>query len=87
MLTPLTAAQVVGTDLSFGLFLSVIGGGFHIASGHFGSEMLLKLIIGGVVGAFAGAMLAGVLPSRPLRIVLCVALASLGAELCWRALV
>ncbi len=87
MLTPLTAAQVVGTDLSFGLFLSVIGGGFHIVSGHFGTEMLLKLIIGGVLGAFAGATLAGILPSRPLRIVLCVALASLGAELCWRALV
>jgi uncharacterized membrane protein YfcA len=84
-LTPLTPAQVVGTDLSFGLVLSVIGGGFHLFSGHFETAMLLKLIIGGVLGAFAGASLGGVLPPRPLRIVLCIALASLGAELCWKA--
>ncbi len=85
-LTPLTPAQVVGTDLSFGLFLSVIGGGFHIASGHYDSMMLVKLIVGGLAGSFTGAWLAGILPPRPLRIVLCVALASLGAELCWRAI-
>ena len=85
-LTPLTPAQVVGTDLSYGLLLSVIGGGFHMLSGHFGSGMLLKLIVGGLFGAFAGATLSGVLPPRPLRVLLCVALVSLGAELCWKAL-
>jgi len=86
-LTPLTPAQVVGTDLSFGLLLSVIGGGLHILSGHYGSAMLAKLIVGGLFGAFAGANLAAILPSKPLRIVLSVWLVSLGGELCWKALV
>jgi len=86
-LTPLTPVQVVGTDLSFGLVLSMVGGGLHLLSGHYGSGVLLKLILGGLFGAFAGANLAAILPSKPLRIVLSVCLVTLGAELCWRALV
>jgi uncharacterized membrane protein YfcA len=46
-LTPLTPVQVVGTDLSFGLVLSMIGGGLHLLSGHYGSAVLVKLILGG----------------------------------------
>src|SRR5271169_5139969 len=45
-LTLLTPVQVVGTDLSFGLVLSMIGGGLHLLSGHYGSAVLLKLILG-----------------------------------------
>jgi uncharacterized membrane protein YfcA len=85
-LTPLTPVQVVGTDLSFGLVLSIIGGGLHLLSGHYGSAVLLKLILGGLFGAFAGANLAAILPSKPLRIVLSVCLVTLGGQLCWRAL-
>jgi uncharacterized protein len=85
-LTPLTPIQVVGTDLSFGLVLSIVGGGLHLLSGHYGSAVLLKLILGGLFGAFAGANLAAILPSKPLRIVLSVCLVTLGGELCWRAL-
>ena len=85
-LTPLTPIQVVGTDLSFGLLLSAVGGGTHILSGHFDSPLLLKLILGGLFGAFAGANLSAILPPKPLRIVLSVWLVSLGGQLCWRAL-
>ncbi len=85
-LTPLTPAQVVGTDMLFGLVLSVIGGGFHFAAGHYDKVMVVRLIIGGVAGAFAGANLSALLPSRPLRIGLSLWLASMGAQLCWRAL-
>jgi uncharacterized membrane protein YfcA len=85
-LTPLTPVQVVGTDLSFGLVLSIIGGGLHILSGHYGAAVLVKLILGGLFGAFAGANLAAILPSKPFRIVLSVCLVTLGGQLCWRAL-
>jgi uncharacterized protein len=85
-LTPLTPAQVVGTDVLFGLVLSVVGGGFHFSAGHCDKAMVIKLIIGGIAGVFTGANLSAILPSRPLRIGLSLWLASMGAELCWRAL-
>ncbi len=85
-LTPLTPAQVIGTDLSFGLVLSAIGGGLHLSSGHFEAGLLLKLIPGGLIGAIAGANLSAILPSKPLRILLSIWLVSMGGELCWKAL-
>ncbi len=85
-MTTLTAAQVVGTDMVFGLVLSTLGGGLHFFSGMYDLPMLIKLAAGGVVGVLAGAKLSSVIPSRPLRIVLSVWLAFLGLQLCWKAL-
>ncbi|HWC00504.1 MAG TPA: sulfite exporter TauE/SafE family protein [Bryobacteraceae bacterium] len=84
--TTLTPAQVIGTDMFFGLVVSLVGGGFHVFAGHNDSAMLVKLLAGGLTGAFAGANLSAILPSRPLRIGLSLWLASMGAQLCWRAL-
>jgi uncharacterized membrane protein YfcA len=85
-LTNLTPAQVVGTDMVFGLVLSVCGGSLHFSADHFDSNVLWKLIVGGVVGVISGAMLSGIIPPRPLKVGLTVWLASLGTQLCWRAL-
>lgn len=85
-LTPLPAASVVGTDVVFGLALSLIGGSFHMSAGHYQSAILIRLIIGGIAGALIGANLLSVLPSRPLRVALSAWLACLGAQLCWQAL-
>src|SRR5689334_1627529 len=63
-LTTLTPAQVVGTDMLFGLATSLVGGGFHFGAGHYNAALLLKLIIGGLAGAFAGATLSNMIPSR-----------------------
>jgi uncharacterized membrane protein YfcA len=85
-LTSLTAAQVVGTDMAFGLVTSIIGGGFHFGAGHYNATLLMQLIIGGLAGAFAGAGLSSVVPGRALRLALSVWLVLIGAQLCWRAL-
>jgi uncharacterized membrane protein YfcA len=84
-LTRLTPAQVVGTDMVFGLVLSLLGGGLHFSAGHYDATILPKLIIGGVVGALMGATLSSIVPARPLRLGLSVWLATLGAQLCWKA--
>ena len=84
-MTPLAPAQVVGTDVMFGLALSLIGGGFHLFQGHYQSAILIRLVIGGIVGALIGANLLSVLPSRPLRLALSAWLACMGAQLCWQA--
>ena len=85
-LTTLTAAQVVGTDMVFGFTVSTIGGGLHVLAGEYDTAMLIKLVIGGVAGAFTGALLSSVIPPRPLRLGLSVWLAILGIQLCWKAL-
>lgn len=84
-LTRLSTVQVVGTDVLFGLALSLLGGGFQMATGGYDPTVLTQLIIGGVFGALIGPNVAVWLPSKPLRVALCLWLASLGTVLCWRA--
>ena len=84
-LTSLTPAQVVGTDLCFGLVVSSVGGVWHLSAGDYNSTLLLGLVLGGLAGVLLGAWLSSILPARPLRAVLSVALFFLGIELCWKA--
>src|SRR5438477_1554201 len=46
--TALTPPEVVGTDLAFGLLLSVFAGGIHASMSGVPWAMLLKLLIGGI---------------------------------------
>ena len=85
-MTRLTTAEVVGTDVLFGLVLSLAGGGISLGLGNYHAALVIKLSAGGILGAFAGANLLSVLPSRPLRVALSLWLVSLGGQLCWRAL-
>lgn len=82
--TPLVAAQVVGTDLVFGLVLSAVGGGLHLTVGEWSPPLLRSLVLGGLPGALVGARLATVLPARALRVVLLVWLVYLGSQLFYR---
>jgi hypothetical protein len=86
-LTPLDAAAVVGTDLAFGLCLSLIGGTLHLASGGLDTPLLTRLILGGLLGAMAGTILASRIPARSLRLGLSVWLFAIGVQLCWQAAV
>jgi uncharacterized membrane protein YfcA len=85
-ITRLSAAEVVGTDVLFGLALSLAGGGISLGAGNYHAALALKLSLGGVAGAFVGANLLSILPSRPLRVALSLWLVSLGGQLCWRAI-
>src|SRR5579864_2156889 len=82
-ITSLTAAQVVGTDLFFGLCVSLVGSGFQLTAGNYDAAILTKLIIGGVFGAFGGTYLAAIAPQRVFRVALSLWLISLGIQLCW----
>ncbi len=79
--TKLTAAEVVGTDLCFGLGLSAIGGFIQVGAGNYDAALLLKLVVGGLAGAFTGSLLAGRVAQRPLRVALLVMLVVLGCQL------
>jgi uncharacterized protein len=85
-MTSLTPAEVVGTDVFFGLGLSLVGGGLHWSAGHGVGLLLGKLLAGGIFGGFLGTYAATSIPARPLRAALCVWLIFIGGQLCWRAL-
>src|SRR5271165_1809833 len=59
-LTPMSAGQVVGTDVLFGLGLSLAGGGISLGMGNYDGTLVLKLAAGGLLGAFAGTYLAAI---------------------------
>ena len=79
-LTPLLPAQVVGTDIAFGFFVSLIGSGAHWFSHASNPGLLLQLIAGGALGAIGGTILSTRVPRRPLRFALLVWLLILGVQ-------
>jgi uncharacterized protein len=85
-MTTLDASQVVGTDLVFGLCLSVVGGGMHVFGGSYDGALLLKLVLGGLFGAVAGSWVAPSLPNRQLRVALAALLLIVGTLFCVRPL-
>src|SRR5579884_73832 len=79
--TPLTALEVIGTDLCFGLGLSFAGSVIQLGAGNYDAILLLKLVAGGVCGAICGSLLAGKIAPRPLRVGLLLTLILLGFQL------
>jgi uncharacterized membrane protein YfcA len=84
--TTLTAGEIVGTDVLFGLALSLGAGGIHLTHGNVDGAVLQQLLYGGIPGAVLGAYLATVVPNRGLRKALAVWLIYLGLNLCWKGL-
>ena len=85
-LTPLDVRRVVGTDLAFGLCLSVVGGALHLHTAGLNASLLINLIVGGVLGGMVGAGLASRIPVRAMRLALSLWLLAMGVQLCWHAL-
>jgi len=85
--TSLLPAEVVGTDIAFGLLLSVFAGGIHASMSGVPWPMLWKLLLGGVPAVLIGTQLISVLSPRKMRLVLCVWLVYIGGQLSWRGIV
>lgn len=77
------AAQVVGTDLFFGLVLAVIGSTAHWALGSISLPVLLRFVAGGVPGVVLGCLLASKVPARKLRSVIALVAIAAGLQLAW----
>jgi uncharacterized membrane protein YfcA len=84
-LTNLPTSQVVGTDLAFGLVITLVGSGVHMFGGHYAAAILTKMIIGGIIGAIVGSALAPKIPSRYLRLALSAWLIIIGFKFCYDA--
>ena len=84
-MTELTATQVVGTDLAFGLAIALVGTGVHMIGGHYAGDLLLKMALGGVVGGIVGTGTAPKIPNRNLRFALSIWLTVIGLQFCYKA--
>lgn len=84
--TDLAAPDVVGTDLAFGLVLSIFAGGIHASMTGVPWAMLLKLLAGGIPAVLIGTQLIHIVSPRKMRMALCVWLIYIGGQLSWRGL-
>src|SRR5436190_6250562 len=76
-------AQVVGTDIAFGLVLAIIGSAVHWTFGSISTPILLELLGGGVPGVILGCLLARKVPARKLRAVVAAVAICAGLQLVW----
>src|SRR4029077_20789829 len=79
----MTPAQVVGTDLLFGLVLAVIGSAFHWSFGSISMPMLFELLLAGVPGVVLGCLLARRVPANKLKTVVATVAIFAGLQLVW----
>lgn len=79
----MTPAQVVGTDLLFGLVLAVIGSAFHWTFGSINNPVLLELLAGGIPGVVAGCLLARKVPANKLKTAVALIAIFAGLQLVW----
>jgi uncharacterized membrane protein YfcA len=76
-------AQVVGTDIVFGLVLAVIGSAAHWTFGSISTPVLLQLLAGGVPGVVLGCLLARKVPAHKLKAVVAAVALAAGLQLVW----
>jgi uncharacterized protein len=76
-------AQVVGTDLMFGLVLAIVGGLVHWTIGTISTSVLSLLLIGGIPGVILGCILARKVPAQKLKAVVAVMAICAGLQLVW----
>jgi len=79
----MTPAQVVGTDLLFGLVLAAIGSAFHWSFGSISMPILSQLLLGGVPGVVFGCLLARKVPANKLKTAVAMVAIFAGLQLVW----
>jgi uncharacterized membrane protein YfcA len=76
-------AQVVGTDILFGLVLAVIGSLAHWTFGSIRAGTLLQFLVGGLPGVVLGCLVARRVPAQKLKTVVAAVGLLAGLQLVW----
>src|SRR5215475_438557 len=76
-------AQVVGTDLLFGLVLAAVGSVVHWTLGSVSLGVLAQLLLGGIPGVILGCALARKVPAQKLKAVVALIALCAGLQLLW----
>jgi uncharacterized membrane protein YfcA len=81
LLVPLPFADLVGTDILFGLVTMALAGSLHFWMGHFSGTLFLRLVAGALPGVVIGSRLTRRVPERYFRWLYSILYFSLGARL------
>ena len=76
-------AQVVGTDILFGLVLAIIGSAAHWTFGSISGSASLQLLEGGAPGVIVGCLLARKVPAQKLKAIVAMVALAAGLQLVW----
>jgi uncharacterized protein len=79
----MTPAQVVGTDILFGLVLAIVGSAVHWTMGSISTPLLIQLLLGGIPGVILGCVLARKVPAQRLKAVVAAIAICAGLQLIW----
>lgn len=79
----MSPAQVVGTDLVFGLVLAAIGSTVQWALGSVSGPILFRFVCGGIPGVLLGCSLASRVPAQKLKTVIALIAIAAGLQLAW----
>lgn len=79
----MSPAQVVGTDVVFGLVLAAIGTAIHWTMGSISAPILAQLLLGGIPGVILGCLLSRKVPAQKLKAVVAVIAICAGLQLVW----
>jgi len=79
----MSPAEVVGTDILFGLVLAAIGSAIHLGFGSVSSAVLLQLLAAGIPGVLLGFILARRAPAPKLKSAIALIAILAGMQLVW----
>lgn len=79
----MAAAQVVGTDILFGIVLAAAGSIFHFGFGSISAPVLKQLLLGGIPGVLLGSVFTTRMPSVRLKALITATTLFLGLQLVW----
>ena len=79
----MSAAEVVGTDILFGIVLAATGSVFHLGLGSVSGAVLKPLLLGGIPGVLLGCAFTRRVPSMRLKAVITSLTLALGLQLLW----
>jgi uncharacterized protein len=79
----MSPAQVVGTDVAFGLVLAAIGAAIHWSLGSISGPVLAQLLLGGIPGVILGCALSRWVPAKRLKTVVAAIAICAGLQLVW----
>lgn len=79
----MSPAQVVGTDVVFGLVLAAVGTAIHWSLGSISAPILSQLLLGGIPGVLLGCSLSRKVPAKSLKTVVAAIAICAGLQLMW----
>ncbi len=86
LFTKMNISKIIGTDLSFGLIISLVGALLHSGFGNVDWSILKLMLMGGIVGALVGSFVGNRYPQNKLKLVVSLMLLIIASNLIYKSI-